>query len=209
MPGRGIEPANKVRDTFLKFFREKDQKMKRVCDTQKFIRAAAVCVAAAIIETHRMKSKAMSILKEFEENCATPIGKLRQVADAMTAEMHAGLAASEGEGGSKLKMLNSYVENLPTGDEHGLFYALDLGGTNFRVLRVQLGGRDGRVVKQEFTEVSIPPALMTSATSSQLIDFIGKELARFIATEGEGFFLPPGTRTELGFTFSFPVKMWW
>ncbi|KAI3954739.1 hypothetical protein MKW92_022436 [Papaver armeniacum] len=182
--------------------------MKRVCDAQKFIRAAAVCVAAALIEAHRIKSserrsKAMSILKEFEENCATPIGKLRQVADAMTAEMHTGLAS---EGGSKLKMLNSYVDNLPTGDEHGLFYALDLGGTNFRVLRVQLGGRDGRVGKQEFTEISIPPELMTSATSSGLFDFIAKELARFVATEGEGFFLPPGSRRELGFTFSFPVK---
>ncbi|KAI3881556.1 hypothetical protein MKW92_028303 [Papaver armeniacum] len=177
--------------------------MKRVCDTQKRIRAAEVC----IIETHRMKSsetrsKAMSILKEFKEQCATPIGKLRLVADAMTAEMHAGLAS---EGGSNLKMLNSYVDNLPTGDEHGLFYALDLGGTNFRVLRVQLGGRDARVAKQEFTEVSIPPELMT-ATSTELFDFIAKELARFIATEGEGFFLPPGSRRELGFTFSFPVK---
>ncbi|XP_026397253.1 hexokinase-1-like [Papaver somniferum] len=144
----------------------------------------------------------MTILKEFREQCATPIEKLRQVADAMTAEMHAGLAS---EGGSKLKMLNSYVDNLPTGDEHGLFYALDLGGTNFRVLRVQLGGRDGRVAKQEFTEVSIPPQLMT-ATSVELFDFIAKELARFIATEGEGFFLPPGSQRELGFTFSFPMK---
>ncbi|KAI3971262.1 hypothetical protein MKW92_007387 [Papaver armeniacum] len=148
--------------------------------------AAAVCAAATLIVRHRMKSsgrwaKAMSIFKEFEEKCATPIGKLRQVADAMTVEMHAGLAS---EGGSKLKMLISYVDNLPTGDEHGLFYALDLGGTNFRVLRVQLGGKDGR----------------------ELFDFIAKELARFIATEGEGFFLPPGSRRELGFTFSFPVK---
>ncbi|KAI3949569.1 hypothetical protein MKW92_000934 [Papaver armeniacum] len=101
MPGGGIETANKIRDTFIKFFKEKHHKRKRVCDTQKRIRAAAA--------------------------------KLRQVADAMTSEMHAGLAASEG-GGSMLKMLNSYVHNLPTGDEHGLFYALDLGGTNFRVL---------------------------------------------------------------------------
>ncbi|KAI3892437.1 hypothetical protein MKX03_012655 [Papaver bracteatum] len=215
MPG-GID---KIWKNSLKFFKEKDYKiwessllfanarfkpiflatlqpntalsklMKRVCDTQKY----------------RMKSSetwSKSIVKEFEEQCATPIGKLRQVADAMTAEMHAGLAS---EGGSKLKMLNSYVHNLPTGDEHGLFYALDLGGTNFRVLRVQLGGREGRVAKQEFTEVSIPPELMT-ATSGELFDFIAKELARFIATEGEGFFLPPGGQRELGFTFSFPVK---
>ncbi|KAI3932377.1 hypothetical protein MKW92_010312 [Papaver armeniacum] len=224
MSGGRIEPDwsanNKVRKTFLKFIKEKDHKvwqssllfanarfkpifvgtlqpnttlsklMKRVSDTQKRVRAA---------ETW---SKAKKILKEFEEQCATPIEKLRLVADAMTAEMHAGLAS---EGGSKLKMLNSYVDNLPTGEEHGLFYALDLGGTNFRVLRVQLGGRDGRVAKQEFTEVSIPAELMT-ATSGELFDFIAKELARFIATEGEGFFLRPGSQRELGFTFSFPVK---
>ncbi|KAI3894163.1 hypothetical protein MKX03_003720 [Papaver bracteatum] len=96
-----------------------------------------------------LRSKDMSILKEFEEQCATPIGKLRQVADAMTAEMRSGLVY---EGGTDLNMLNSYVDNLR--------------GTNFRVLRIQLGGRDGRVVKQEFTEVfSILPELMTSATS--------------------------------------------
>lgn len=49
-------------------------------------------------------------------------------------------------------------------DEKGLFYALDLGGTNFRVLRVQLGGKDERVGKQEFAEVSIPPHLMTGSS---------------------------------------------
>ena len=49
-------------------------------------------------------------------------------------------------------------------DEKGLFYALDLGGTNFRVLRVQLGGSDKRVVDQEFDEVSIPPHLMTGSS---------------------------------------------
>lgn len=45
-----------------------------------------------------------------------------------------------------------------------MFYALDLGGTNFRVLRVQLGGKEGRVVKQEFEEVSIPPHLMVGGS---------------------------------------------
>ena len=49
-------------------------------------------------------------------------------------------------------------------DEKGLYNALDLGGTNFRVLRVQLGGKEGRVDKQEFDEVSIPPHLMTGSS---------------------------------------------
>ncbi|KAM1501404.1 hypothetical protein TB2_025948 [Malus domestica] len=169
--------------------------------------AAAVCAAAALVVRHRMKSsgrwaRAMAILKEFEDKCGTPIGKLRQVADAMTVEMHAGLAS---EGGSKLKMLISYVDNLPTGDEKGLFYALDLGGTNFRVLRVQLGGKDKHVVKQESEEVSIPPHLMTG-TSEGLFDFIAETLAKIVATEGEGLPPAPGRQRELGFTFSFPVR---
>lgn len=79
--------------------------------------AAAVCAAAALVVRQRMRSsgkwtRALAILKEFEEKSSTPIGKLRQVADAMTVEMHAGLAS---EGGSKLKMIISYVDNLPTG----------------------------------------------------------------------------------------------
>lgn len=49
-------------------------------------------------------------------------------------------------------------------DEHGLFYALDLGGTNFRVIRVQLGGREKRVVSQQYEEVAIPPHLMVGTS---------------------------------------------
>jgi len=102
-------------------------------------------------------------------------------------------------------MLISYVDNLPTGDEHGLYYALDLGGTNFRVLRVQLGGREKRVIKQQYEEVSIPPHLMVGS-SMELFDFIAAALAKFVDTEGEDFHLPEGRQRELGFTFSFPVN---
>lgn len=41
-----------------------------------------------------------------------PIEKLKEVADAMVVEMHPGLAS---ENGSRVKMLISYVDNLPTG----------------------------------------------------------------------------------------------
>lgn len=79
------------------------------------IGGAAVCAAAAFIVRCRMQNSSScgksSVLKELEEKCATPLSKLRQVADAMTVEMHAGLAS---EGGSKLKMLITYVDNLPT-----------------------------------------------------------------------------------------------
>ncbi|XP_027167491.1 hexokinase-1-like [Coffea eugenioides] len=170
------------------------------------IGAAAVCAAAALIVRHRMRcssrwARAMAIVRELEEKCGSPEAKLKQVADAMTVEMHAGLAS---EGGSKLKMLISYVDNLPTGDEEGVYYALDLGGTNFRVLRVELGGKTGGIVSQEFAEASIPPELMVG-TSEALFDYIAAELAKFITEEEEKYHPPPGRQRELGFTFSFPV----
>jgi hexokinase len=64
-------------------------------------------------------------------------------------------------------------------DEDGLFYALDLGGTNFRVLRVQLGGKEKGVV-QQYEEVAIPPHLMvgTSAVSAFYCSF-GVHCIRF------------------------------
>ncbi|XP_057469890.1 hexokinase-2, chloroplastic [Actinidia eriantha] len=142
------------------------------------------------------------ILTKLQKECATPLPILRHVADAMTADMRAGLAA---DGGSDLQMILSYVDSLPTGNEKGLFYALDLGGTNFRVLRVQLGGKDERVVATEFDQVSIPQELMFG-TSEGLFDFIASGLAKFAKKEGGKYHLPHGRKREIGFTFSFPVK---
>ncbi|CAM0954394.1 unnamed protein product [Alopecurus aequalis] len=169
--------------------------------------AAAVGVGVALLVRCQVREakrwgRAAAVLRDLEERCAAPPARLRQVADAVAVEMHAGLAS---EGGSKLGMIISYVDSLPSGQMKGLFYALDLGGTNFRVLRVQLGGKEGRVVKQECEEISIPRRLMTGS-SHELFDFIAAALAKFVASEGEDFHLPDGRQRELGFTFSFPVK---
>lgn len=79
--------------------------------------ALASCTIAAILVSQRAKSrrkwnKVVGVLREFEGGCSTSIGRLRQVVDAMAVEMHAGLAS---EGGSKLKMLLTFVDNLPNG----------------------------------------------------------------------------------------------
>ncbi|KAF3638829.1 Hexokinase-1 [Capsicum annuum] len=142
------------------------------------------------------------ILTKLKKDCATPLPVLRHVADAMAVDMRAGLAV---DGGSDLKMILSYVDTLPTGNEKGLFYALDLGGTNFRVLRVQLGGKEERVIATEFEQVSIPQELMFG-TSEELFDFIASALGKFAQKEGGNFALPQGRTREIGFTFSFPVK---
>ncbi|KAG8086148.1 hypothetical protein GUJ93_ZPchr0010g9121 [Zizania palustris] len=148
------------------------------------------------------KRKVGAVIEDVERTLSTPTALLRSIAGDMVSEMERGL---RGDIHSAVKMLITYVDNLPTGNEQGLFYALDLGGTNFRVLRVQLGGKGKRVIHQQYNEVSIPPHLMVG-TSMELFDFIAAALSKFVETEGDDFHLPEGRQRELGFTFSFPVN---
>ncbi|KAG6531742.1 hypothetical protein ZIOFF_005562 [Zingiber officinale] len=79
--------------------------------------AAVSCAIAAALVGRRLRSRrqwsrAVELVREFEEACATPVGRLRQVVDAMAVEMHAGLAS---DGGSKLKMLLTFIDKLPDG----------------------------------------------------------------------------------------------
>ncbi|XP_024533280.1 hexokinase-1 [Selaginella moellendorffii] len=172
-----------------------------------FVCTALSCAVAAMVVNKQMQKnvnwgRVQATIKEFRDGCATPLQRLQKLAADMHKEMIAGLAK---DGGSKLKMLLSFVEKLPSGNESGLFYGLDLGGTNFRVLRVQLGGKDKRIVKQEYEVVSIPPRLMIGS-NEDLFDYIAQVLAKFVAKEGNDCKLAPGHKRELGFTFSFPVS---
>lgn len=167
--------------------------------------AVAACAVAAVVVGKRVKSRrkwrrVVGVLAELEQGCETTVARLKQVVDAMAVEMHAGLAS---EGGSKLKMLLTFVDTLPNGSEKGTYYALDLEGPKFRVLRVQLGGQRS-ILEQDVKTQDIPPHLMTS-TSKDLFDFIASSLKEFVEREGDDSETSL-TRRELGFTFSFPVK---
>ncbi|KAG8653041.1 hypothetical protein MANES_06G161400v8 [Manihot esculenta] len=169
--------------------------------------AVVACAVAGVVVGRRVRSRrkwgrVVGVLRELEESCETTVGRLRQVVDAMAVEMHAGLAS---EGGSKLKMLLTFVDHLPTGSEVGTYYALDLGGTNFRVLRVQLGGRLSSILSKDVELQPIPQHLMRS-TSEDLFDFIASTLKQFIEKEENGSKFSSLRTRELGFTFSFPVK---
>ena len=81
------------------------------------------------------------------------------------AEMYRGL---QGEP-SSLKMLPAFID-CPTGKEQGRFIALDLGGTNFRVLRVRLKST-GRAMVEQSSKYKIPTSVM-QGTGVALFDFI-------------------------------------
>lgn len=167
--------------------------------------AVATCVVAAVLVGRRVKTKrkwgkVVRAMKDFEEGCLTPIGRLRQIVDAMAVEMHAGLAS---DGGSKLKMLLTYVDSLPDGNENGIFYGLDLGSTDFRVSRVHLGGRN--ILEHEVECHSVPQHLST-CTTKDLFDFIAVTLKQFVEKEGSESENMPDKNRKLGFTFSFPLR---
>ncbi|EDV20785.1 uncharacterized protein TRIADDRAFT_50939 [Trichoplax adhaerens] len=96
---------------------------------------------------------------------------------------------------SSLKMLPSFVRSTPTGKESGDYLALDIGGTNFRVLRCSLN--DGQIQ----TNAEVYPM------SSEVMTGTGRDLFAFIADCIKSFLQKydiKGSNIPLGFTFSFP-----
>ncbi|VDD84178.1 unnamed protein product [Mesocestoides corti] len=100
---------------------------------------------------------------------------------------------------SSIKMFPSFVTRFPTGKETGQVLALDLGGTNYRVLLVTLSG-DGRHPKIDERTYAIPSQYMLGS-SKDLFGYIASTLQNFLKRYGlEDKSLP------LGFTFSFPCE---
>ena len=103
----------------------------------------------------------------------------------------------------------------------GLYLAVDLGGTNFRVCSVQLHGDTSFTLTS--TKVPIPHALMVPPTTSkELFAFLAKQIESFLKEHHSDHFVEHVSRRKeavasgetlddehffrLGFTFSFPVN---
>lgn len=110
-------------------------------------------------------------------------------------EMAKGLKGAK----SCLQMIPTYVSKS-TGKEKGRFLALDLGGSNFRVLGLELRGR-GRIHS---------PVVSRYSLKDKHVMGPGKELFNFIARCIKDFLVKFKTSSQgavnVGFTFSFPVK---
>lgn len=99
---------------------------------------------------------------------------------------------------SEVKCFVTYVQDLPNGTERGKFLALDLGGTNFRVLLIHLKGEQDYEFQSKIFE--IPQSIMTGS-GKDLFDHIAKCLAEFAHEMNIQHEILP-----LGFTFSFPCQ---
>ncbi|XP_024936236.1 hexokinase type 2 isoform X2 [Cephus cinctus] len=121
--------------------------------------------------------------------------QLKLVMERLTYEMKRGLG-KETHKDAIVKCFTTYVQDLPNGTEKGNFLALDLGGTNFRVLLITLDGQNFDMKSKIY---AIPQSLMLG-TGTQLFDHIAQCLALFIKDLGMQDQVLP-----LGFTFSFPL----
>ena len=110
-------------------------------------------------------------------------------------EMKRGLAG----GASSLQMIPCFV-GRPTGKEEGSYLALDLGGTNLRVLAVELDGRGGANVSA-VSRFVIPGPVM-HGRGEALFDFLADGV--FLFLEQHRYNLQQ--HQDLAFTFSFPVE---
>ncbi|KAJ2355074.1 hexokinase, partial [Coemansia sp. RSA 2610] len=120
--------------------------------------------------------------------------RLAQVIKEFRRRMEEGLAAD----GRVLKMIPSYVTRRPTGTETGSYFAIDLGGTNLRVLRVTLDGKGG--VATEYQKF----VLSEEAKSRTLFDFIAQCVETFLDDHN---IRPTGQQpVHMGLTFSYPVQ---
>lgn len=99
---------------------------------------------------------------------------------------------------SPLKMIPTYVSKA-AGSEKGDFLAVDLGGTNFRVLILRLEG-GGKMKLRHAAKYSLKEK-HTKGSAETLFGFIADAVKRSVKESG----INCGENIPLGFTFSFPV----
>ena len=147
------------------------------------------------------------------EAFSVSVEDMGEISRRLTAACEKGL---ENEKEAVVKMFITYVHSLPDGTEEGDFLALDLGGSNFRVLQLsqspfnyqklcnmfvsgaglERGGKMAGEPKVEEMKISKDKK---EGTQEELFDFIAQSMSNFLKKHGITRRLP------LGFTFSFPV----
>lgn len=149
-------------------------------------------VASRLAAQRRQVDQTLALLQLSPDALGTVQALLRR-------EMELGLK-KETHASSSVRMLPTYICATPDGSERGDFLALDLGGTNFRVLLVKVGSRERGGVQIVSEIYSIPPHVV-QGPGSQLFDHIVECIADFQTKQGM-----MGQTLPLGFTFSFPCQ---
>nr|XP_048307601.1 hexokinase HKDC1 isoform X1 [Myodes glareolus] len=154
----------------------------------------AAMVTAVACRVQAQRKQIDKVLALFQLSREQLIG----VRDKMRTELEYGLKKKT-HALATVKMLPTYVYGMPDGTEKGKFLALDLGGTNFRVLLVKI--RSGRKSVRMYNKIFAIPLEIMQGTGEELFDHIVQCIADFLDYMGL-----KGAQLPLGFTFSFPCR---
>ena len=145
------------------------------------------------LEDKEQKKRVLEITKDLiidKEN----LYKLREVFEN---ELIRGLRGGLSE--SSLQMENTYVPELTNGKERGSYLALDLGGTNFRVMLLEM--ENGKIANELVSYYTLDDSTRLGP-GTDLFDALAKCVMDFVTVhklDETHDYLP------LGFTFSFPM----
>merc|ERR1719367_2124997 len=138
--------------------------------------------------------------RQIEDYCRDLIinnDHISQMEQRLRAAIEKGLN-SETHPYASVKCFPTYVRDLPCGTEMGKFLALDLGGTNFRVVLIDIGPDSKFEMDSEIYAISKE---IMEGSGEGLMDHIAECLAEFAKDRGIDQEVLP-----LGFTFSFPCR---
>ncbi|KAL3229296.1 Hexokinase-1 [Nakaseomyces bracarensis] len=144
-----------------------------------------------------MPQQFMDQIKLFEEMYTVDADTLRKIVKHFITELDKGLSK---EGGN-IPMIPGWVMEFPTGKESGDYLAIDMGGTNLRVVLVKLGGDRTFDITQ--SKYKLPASMRTTQNHEELWSFIADSLQAFLEEQ-----FPEGVKEKLplGFTFSYPAS---
>ncbi|XP_054002701.1 hexokinase-2-like [Hylaeus anthracinus] len=149
----------------------------------------AIQVSPLVLSDDVRRQKIEQKVARLQFSAAT----VRKIQDVFVSEMNKGIHQQS----SSLQMENTYIPELLDGSEEGLYLALDLGGTNFRVLLLELA--HGKPIREEMKMFHISSDLRVGS-GFRLFDYLAECVSDFVIALGlQDVELP------LGFTFSFPM----
>ena len=136
-------------------------------------------------------------IASFERIFTVSAEKLQEITKHFVTELDKGLSKK----GGNIPMIPGWVMDYPTGNETGDYLAIDLGGTNLRVVLVKLLGNHQFDTTQ--SKYRLPNRMRTTQNASELWDFIAESLKDFLEEQ-----FPEGVHQTLplGFTFSYPAS---
>lgn len=131
---------------------------------------------------HDVPEALLKELEQLESVFNVSAETLRKITDHFVLELEKGLSKK----GGNIPMIPGWVLDFPTGKETGDYLAIDLGGTNLRVVLVKLAWR-----KQRFRHHSVQVPIASYHENSKERGVVG--LHRWLFEEVCGRRIPRGS----------------